>query len=221
MEGFGSPGAFGKGSMTTTKITATATATDSKGKATLTLHGAANEWSETGKRAAKANYVVLHTNLTNSEGRSDIGWQWASLHETLAAAEKVAAADGKPGRGLVTRVWDTEVIAVTRAEVTTTKIATEAETEKVLAAVMMAFLPWIEEGMSGPFDGPFIGETEYGSPTIVWEGGPYEWVHLFPRGGTDEEFGFKIPDVSHLIPKGVWVEPANHYSTAVYKEVTS
>ena len=105
--------------MTQTTATATATATASKGKATLTLHGAANAWSETGKRAANAQYVVVHTNLTDSRTENwapdsaAAGYEWASMHATLAAAEKVAATDSAPGRD-GTRTWDCRIVAVTR-----------------------------------------------------------------------------------------------------------
>ena len=104
---------------TMSTITATATPTDAKGKATLTVHGAANAYSETGKRAAKATHIVLHTNLTDSRTENwapDFaapGFQWASLHATRAAAEQTAASDAAPAKD-GTRYYDTQVIAVTR-----------------------------------------------------------------------------------------------------------
>ena len=53
---------------------------------------------------------------------------------------------------------------------------------------------------------------------ITWEEGPYEWSYLFPGGGTDEEFGFPVQDVSDLIPEGLYIEPVTSWSIGIYWE---
>lgn len=51
--------------------------------------------------------------------------------------------------------------------------------------------------------------------TILWEEGPYEWPYLFPHGGIEEEFGFRVAEVS--VPAGLLIEPINHYSVGIYE----
>lgn len=53
---------------------------------------------------------------------------------------------------------------------------------------------------------------------ISWEEGPYEWAYLFPFGGIEEEFGFRVADVSGQVPKGLLIEPINSYSVGIYPE---
>lgn len=50
---------------------------------------------------------------------------------------------------------------------------------------------------------------------IVWEEGPYEWAYLFPHGGIEEEFGFRIPDVSDRVPGTVFVEAITSWAVSL------
>ena len=52
--------------------------------------------------------------------------------------------------------------------------------------------------------------------SIVWEGGPYDWVYNFPFGGVEEEFGFRLEDVSDRFDDGVWVEAQNNWSVVIW-----
>jgi hypothetical protein len=49
---------------------------------------------------------------------------------------------------------------------------------------------------------------------IVWEEGPYEWVHYLD-GGIEEEFGFDLKPVK--TPAGVFVEPIQSFSVGLYQ----
>lgn len=53
---------------------------------------------------------------------------------------------------------------------------------------------------------------------IVWEEGPFEWAHMFPRGGRDEEFGFTVKDVSNATPNVVYIEPITSWAVGLYRE---
>jgi hypothetical protein len=50
---------------------------------------------------------------------------------------------------------------------------------------------------------------------IVWEEGPFEWVHYLD-GGIEEEFGFTLKPVP--MPKGVFAEPIESFSLGLYPE---
>ncbi len=50
---------------------------------------------------------------------------------------------------------------------------------------------------------------------IVWEEGPFEWVHYLD-GGIEEEFGFHLAAID--VPKGVFVEPIESFSLGLYPE---
>jgi hypothetical protein len=62
---------------------------------------------------------------------------------------------------------------------------------------------------------------DYGSWTtetrwaIVWEEGPYEWVHYLD-GGIEEEFGFRLTPIQR--PAGVFTEPIESFSLGLYRE---
>lgn len=96
----------------------------------------------------------------------------------------------------------------------TRKRVTKREAEAVLAAVKKAFRTWIEAGYEPPtlrMDWDWSGEP---TPTILWEGGPFEWTTLFPHGGRDEEFGFTIEPAK--LPADVWTEPYSSYALSIY-----
>lgn len=68
------------------------------------------------------------------------------------------------------------------------------------------------------WDWPVGGPT----PTILLEGGPYDWAIDFAAGGggTDQEFpeyGVKVPETPPL-PRGVRVEPYAGYALCIYRE---
>lgn len=101
---------------------------------------------------------------------------------------------------------------------TTKTRVTKAQAEAVLTAVKEQFAPWVE---ADPYNAPVLimdwDWTGYGpTPSIIWEGGPFEWAHLFPHGGPDEEFGGTIGAVK--MPKGVWTECATSWALHVYPE---
>jgi hypothetical protein len=50
---------------------------------------------------------------------------------------------------------------------------------------------------------------------VVWEEGPFEWAHLFPYGGIEEEFGFRLADVSAAIPDGWYSEAITSWSVGL------
>lgn len=92
---------------------------------------------------------------------------------------------------------------------------TQRRAEKVLAQVKEVFAPWVEDG-DGPtlnmeWDWPSSGPT----PTILWEGGPYDWAMLFPHGGR-AEFGFKVKEVT--LPKGIFAEPYSGWALCLYPD---
>jgi len=60
--------------------------------------------------------------------------------------------------------------------------------------------------------GSWSTETEW---AIVWEEGPYEWVHYLD-GGIEEEFGFTLKAID--MPEGVFAEPIESFSLGLYPE---
>jgi hypothetical protein len=50
---------------------------------------------------------------------------------------------------------------------------------------------------------------------IVWEEGPYEWVHYLD-GGIEEEFGIHLKPVP--MPKGIFAEAIESFSLGLYPE---
>lgn len=94
----------------------------------------------------------------------------------------------------------------------------KADADKTLAAVKKAFKSWCDAGTPLP---KLVKDynTGYGTApyAILWEEGPFEWTLYFPHGGIEEEFGFKLPDVSGAVPDGVFCEPINHWALAIYE----
>ncbi len=98
-----------------------------------------------------------------------------------------------------------------------TKKATKAEATKVLNALKKQCRAWLDAGCEGPT--LVKREFEYSQGTgwqIIWEGGPYDWVYNFPFGGVEEEFGFRLEDVSDRFDDGVWVEAQNNWSVVIW-----
>lgn len=96
------------------------------------------------------------------------------------------------------------------------KPVTETQLAKVLQAVKTQRSAYEGPLPSAVTDWDWLG---YGpTASVVWEEGPFEWAHLFPFGGIEEEFGFKVPDVSEMIPSGVRVEPATSWAVSVYRD---
>lgn len=89
----------------------------------------------------------------------------------------------------------------------------KSKAEKVLAALLDQCKPWVQEG----YEPKLVQDFDDREWTILWEEGPYEWPYLFPHGGIEEEFGFKVADLSSQIPAEVFVEPINHYSVGIYE----
>lgn len=95
----------------------------------------------------------------------------------------------------------------------------KADATKVLNAVKAAFRPWIDDDATGPtlvknWSWTGISAAPY---AILWEEGPYEWTHLFPFGGIEEEFGSRIKSVEGRVPESVFVEPITSWAIGVYE----
>ncbi len=99
------------------------------------------------------------------------------------------------------------------------KEPTKAQATKVLNAVKKQCAAWIDEGDTGPKLVRDWDWTGHGSArwSIVWEEGPYQWSYLFPFGGIDEEFGFKLPDVSAAIPEGFYSEAITGWAIGLFE----
>lgn len=88
---------------------------------------------------------------------------------------------------------------------------TKRQAEEVLEAVAKQFESWVTDGYGPKLMTDFDGHDW----VIMWEeGSPYQWTYMFPGGGIEEEFGFRIPEVQ--LPDGVWAEALTSYSLAVY-----
>lgn len=105
---------------------------------------------------------------------------------------------------------------------TTTKAATKAEATKAFNALVRAWggKKAIDEAFANP--PVLVKNWEWGWTTsntyrwaIVWEEGPYEWAHMFPFGGIEEEFGLRVPDVSDRT-KNVFIECITGWAVAIY-----
>jgi hypothetical protein len=97
-----------------------------------------------------------------------------------------------------------------------TTTVTRAEAEAVLAAVKTQHSSYIAAGHTPPvlvenWEGWGAGQAAW---AILWEEGPFEWTYLFPHGGIEEEFGFRIAEVA--LPDRVWCEAYNSWSIAIY-----
>ena len=86
---------------------------------------------------------------------------------------------------------------------------TKAQANKVLTALKRQQRSAIKAGATPP-----VLTYDEGFPLILWEEGPYEWTYLFPHGGTDAEFGFKVEPVE--LPAGVFAEPQTTYSMGLF-----
>jgi len=90
---------------------------------------------------------------------------------------------------------------------TITRKATKTQAAKVLDLVCKKYGYTVGDpyGPDLRMDFDWFG---YGpTPTIVWEGGPYEWA---------VECSFTLLDDC---PQGVWLEPATNWALSVYREV--
>ncbi len=100
----------------------------------------------------------------------------------------------------------------------TTVRASKKEAQAVLKALHIQTKPWVDLGYKPKLIMDWDWHGDGGVPSIVWEEGPYDWPVYFPHGGIEEEFGFHLPDVSGLIPDGVWVEGSTHFAVSIWKE---
>jgi hypothetical protein len=102
---------------------------------------------------------------------------------------------------------------------TTATRATKAEAQKAFNALVKAWGG--KKGVNETFANPpkLLRNWNFLGPAydwaIVWEEGPYEWAHLFPYGGIDEEFGLRVPDMSDRT-KGVHIEAITSWAVAIY-----
>lgn len=96
----------------------------------------------------------------------------------------------------------------------TTKTITRKDAEKVCAA-LIAQHAWDDSiGPKIVEDWAWLGDP---APfAIIWEEGPFEWTYLFPHGGIDEEFGFKVKDVSSKVPSDILVEAITSWAIGIY-----
>ena len=85
---------------------------------------------------------------------------------------------------------------------------TKAQAEKVLRAVQDKYGVSDEYGPKLVMDFDWFGYG--GKPTIVWEGGPYEWAI---------ECSFSLLNVLADDMPDVWLEPATNWALSIYREV--
>lgn len=103
-----------------------------------------------------------------------------------------------------------------------TAAVSRSDAEKVLKAVEQAFASYVEGSGYRPtldMNWDFMGTGAMAA--IHWEEGPYDWAYEFPYGGIDQEFGYKIPDVSASIPGGVFIEPITSWAIGLYPNTTA
>ena len=96
---------------------------------------------------------------------------------------------------------------------------TQRRAERVRDLVAEQFSAWIDDSMdenSVPASVPILDMDWNGTPTILWEAGPYDWTMYFPHGGIEEEFGFAIKSVASKMPKTVFAEPYSGYALCLY-----
>ena len=94
------------------------------------------------------------------------------------------------------------------------KQVSAAQVNKAFRAISNQFSGWFEDPQNGPQVMQYQGYT-----AIVWEGGPYGWVHLARYGGIEEEFGTTIkPAPESAWPKGVWFEALDNVAIALMPE---
>lgn len=86
---------------------------------------------------------------------------------------------------------------------------TKRQQQQVLAAVKEQFKVWVEAGYE-----PKLMDYD-GTPSVVWEEGPYDWTML-TGGGVEEEFGFRVPAGNY--PEGVFLEPLNGCVLGLYPD---
>lgn len=101
---------------------------------------------------------------------------------------------------------------------TTTKVASRRDAEAVLRAVKRQFKNYVESGCEPQLieRWSFLRDSDHWA--VVWEEGPYDWAHLFPYGGREEEFGSLILDVSADVPARVFCEPITGWALGVYPD---
>ncbi len=99
-----------------------------------------------------------------------------------------------------------------------TRHPTKAQATKVLNAVKRQHRAYLTDRCQPKLmrDWDFLG---YGSTrwSIVWEEGPYDWAYLFPYGGIEPEFGFRLADVSAAIPEGFYAEAITSWAIGLYE----
>lgn len=91
---------------------------------------------------------------------------------------------------------------------------TKRKAEATLRAVQRAYTSWVDEGHGPELNMEFDWSGEP-TPTIVWEGGPYDWAIFASFGGVDEEFGFELPAVQ--FPDGVYGEPYAGWALSLFR----
>lgn len=108
---------------------------------------------------------------------------------------------------------------------TKTKVS-EKKAEQVLEAIRNAFPAYLDALEKGPVLIPDFDGRDW---TVMWEeGAPFEWPFLL-GGGVDEEMASLLSEFmddeaagkaatqqAAVFPKGVFVEPVNHYSVGIY-----
>jgi len=93
---------------------------------------------------------------------------------------------------------------------------TKSQAERVLAAVARQAKAWVTETCHPVLVQDWQWMDNPAPLAVVWEEGPYDWAYLFPHGGTEEEFGSRIPDVSARLPQNVFCEAVTGWSIAIY-----
>src|SRR2546425_327430 len=95
------------------------------------------------------------------------------------------------------------------------KRVTKAQATAVLRDVERRFKPWIEAEGHGPKLNMEWAWSGSPTPTILWEGGPYNWT-LYQGGGIEEGSGLDI-ELAKL-PPGLWTAPYSGWALAIFPD---
>lgn len=97
---------------------------------------------------------------------------------------------------------------------------TATQANKVLEAVKTKFRVYIDAGYSEP---KLMQDWDGYAWVIMWEEGPFEWTYdPIEDRALDQEMSSMVGRAVYLdgvaLPKGIWCEPINHYSLAIYRD---
>lgn len=95
---------------------------------------------------------------------------------------------------------------------------TRRDAERVLVALKEQCKSWCFDEDGADISNITLAENFDGARfAIIWEEGPYDWTCYFPYGGTEEEFGGRLKDVSSKIPSHLFIEALTSYSVGLFR----